>query len=574
VANYDEKQLLWENVRRGPPSEQEYVIRDFDIPIANTGEFLAATSSQRKSWSECLLCQRGYHYATASEALDHLHMEHFHCDASTDRPFDDPCLVWLRRIWPSGRHPPALGNSIWGVVEDFIAELQLINTYTREIHSLVTNGLDNTQQARPPLPVPLGYAFSNIVALYIIRARTLSVFQRRIPNMPRDMDNRLLNSLRALMIQGDYMTNDVTNQLRKAKKDIIMKKTSHQIDSLDLRAVGIEFLVMTLMVNLQNRPMLANPWFTDPHKPDYIQLYGNYSSQLRFQANRRPQKRVFLDIHTLGEELDALEGTITAQRTLLNNYLKLISPGSTTSTNTTRVYLYGLEKEYGESQDVALVSRENDIEMLKSKSNALKEQVKQTLEILEEDHGKAIRVFTIVTLLFLPLSFVSSFMGMNTTDVRDTEFDQRVFWWTGIPVTVVVVALAMLYAYHGEGIASWFVDLFQRKRRRKLRSTGVWHNPAHNRWLAEQQGAEVNKPADEDEKAVFGIQSNVLAANGMAHSPGRHRSSTQGTVRALVGDATKRWPSKISRPSRSRSRKSQKSESGLQTRPTVDSLDP
>lgn len=34
---------------------------------------------------------------------------------------------------------------------------------------------------------------------------------------------------------------------------------------------------------------------------------------------------------------------------------------------------------------------------------ALRERVRQLIEITDEDHGKAIRVFTIVTVLFLPM---------------------------------------------------------------------------------------------------------------------------------------------------------------------------
>lgn len=63
---------------------------------------------------------------------------------------------------------------------------------------------------------------------------------------------------------------------------------------------------------------------------------------------------------------------------------------------------------------------------LQDKCAALKEEVKQAIEILE-GHGKVIRVFTIVTLFFLPLSFVSTFSGMDTTDVDGFQWEQNIF---------------------------------------------------------------------------------------------------------------------------------------------------
>jgi len=75
-------------------------------------------------------------------------------------------------------------------------------------------------------------------------------------------------------------------------------------------------------------------------------------------------------------------------------------------------------------------------------------------------------VFTFVTLLFLPLSFVTSFMGMNVTDIRNTKFSQKIFWVTGLPVALVVVLIALLYAYRGEALQDW---VWRRLRPRRVR---------------------------------------------------------------------------------------------------------
>ncbi|KAF5227783.1 hypothetical protein FAUST_11550, partial [Fusarium austroamericanum] len=80
------------------------------------------------------------------------------------------------------------------------------------------------------------------------------------------------------------------------------------------------------------------------------------------------------------------------------------------------------------------------------------EQVKQNIEINEEDHGKAIFAFTFVTVIFLPLSFITSYFGMNTADIRDTPAKQDLFWAIALPVTAAVVVVTVALAYWGETV--------------------------------------------------------------------------------------------------------------------------
>lgn len=61
----------------------------------------------------------------------------------------------------------------------------------------------------------------------------------------------------------------------------------------------------------------------------------------------------------------------------------------------------------------------------------------------------AIFIFTVVTVIFLPLSTVSSYLGMNTSDIRDMQSKQWVFWAAAVPLTVVVLFVARLWAFPG-----------------------------------------------------------------------------------------------------------------------------
>lgn len=49
------------------------------------------------------------------------------------------------------------------------------------------------------------------------------------------------------------------------------------------------------------------------------------------------------------------------------------------------------------------------------------EQAALLLEIRAEGQNTAMFVFTVVAVIFLPLSIVTSYFGMNTSDGRDIE---------------------------------------------------------------------------------------------------------------------------------------------------------
>lgn len=67
---------------------------------------------------------------------------------------------------------------------------------------------------------------------------------------------------------------------------------------------------------------------------------------------------------------------------------------------------------------------------------------------MRQDKNKqeaSIYIFTIVTIIFLPMSTVASILGMNTRDVRSMHQQQWVFWVVAVPLTVMVI-IGSLYA--------------------------------------------------------------------------------------------------------------------------------
>src|ERR1700761_4628696 len=92
----------------------------------------------------------------------------------------------------------------------------------------------------------------------------------------------------------------------------------------------------------------------------------------------------------------------------------------------------------------------------------------QLVNIRLEDHGKSIMVFTMVTTIFLPLSFLSSYFGMNTIDIRNMNNSQVTFWIYAMPTTIIVVGIAIVLAAFGGRI--WQEYINWRRKRKELRN--------------------------------------------------------------------------------------------------------
>ena len=67
------------------------------------------------------------------------------------------------------------------------------------------------------------------------------------------------------------------------------------------------------------------------------------------------------------------------------------------------------------------------------------------IESNKDRQEAAIYAFTIVTVIFLPLSFVSSLLGMNTSDIRDMQYGQWIYWAGALPLTGLIIILCLLF---------------------------------------------------------------------------------------------------------------------------------
>ena len=163
----------------------------------------------------------------------------------------------------------------------------------------------------------------------------------------------------------------------------------------------------------------------------------------QYQINQFPRKRLLRTIHKLQEELSVVQLVNSWQQKTFTSFVQVLDPRTFETPTADRENLYLPESGCVSDSLKSLQAKAVELEALDYRTQYLREQLKQSVEILEEDHGKAILVFTMITTIFLPLlvfftviyvhgltsarSFVTSFFGMNTSDIRNTDSTQSFF---------------------------------------------------------------------------------------------------------------------------------------------------
>ncbi|KAI0437214.1 hypothetical protein F4803DRAFT_165336 [Xylaria telfairii] len=163
-------------------------------------------------------------------------------------------------------------------------------------------------------------------------------------------------------------------------------------------------------------------------------VYREYCSELRLKVRDSPKRTLLDDLDRVDEEMDSIIVTIKSQRNVLGTH---------------RTYINGMFKLIGviDSTIKVLENKLDVYEDLKVRVEWMRKQVSRQIELKQDNNNKAITIFTIVTVVFLPLSFVTSYLGMNTADIRNTDSGQWLFWTISVPVTLTIVGLAMGVAY-------------------------------------------------------------------------------------------------------------------------------
>ncbi|GME26635.1 Mg2+ transporter protein CorA-like/Zinc transport protein ZntB [Neofusicoccum parvum] len=214
---------------------------------------------------------------------------------------------------------------------------------------------------------------------------------------------------------------------------------SFQETPLDARAAAMPLGVVSLIT----QELLMD--FTGM-RPDLITSYWDYYNQLNRRVDEDPLNRAHQKyINFLKQEIEAINAVLNQQL----NVLKDFSSALMQRRETAKFYFnsaYPVEPTVVDNCIETLEAKINSFEDMRLAAVNLQATNLQMIDFNKDRQEAAVYAFTIVTIIFLPLSFVSGFLGMNTADIRDMPHKQWVFWAAGVPLTILIILLGLLWA--------------------------------------------------------------------------------------------------------------------------------
>lgn len=316
----------------------------------------------------------------------------------------------------------------------------------------------SSSETTPALPGSLLDSFECILTLFTVQARVVVLRMR-------EFDHGKTWTRRAFKAEKECITlvGRVTAYLERAKQDLILSIVAKDHKSVRLGAVGPEYITGMLISNVQtgvfrlgaagsSRVMMESmagttaggggggellrrgtrrslvTWTDDfgqkeastatqrSAQPgaaaagtqaatslDFLALYTEHARALEFSASVNPRRRAFLAIRALEDELRAIKSICALQLHCLDNTIRTMDPLSFRVTDREREVRFPLELKVLLDSKGDRQRETEDLAVMLEWMGDLRQRVIESIEVLDEGHGKAIRVFTLVTLFFLPL---------------------------------------------------------------------------------------------------------------------------------------------------------------------------
>ncbi|KAI0097991.1 hypothetical protein GGR51DRAFT_552775 [Nemania sp. FL0031] len=348
------------------------------------------------------------------EGVVHLGSAHFYPlpDAVPESAYEDLTL-WVRT--PDQIQFEARIHTFLSLLEECINAFQRLAEMTEGLY-LGNRRARNTEKTRGyPVFESLVRVFEHITSIFVFACEFIVKAERA---MRKDRREALSgNKFRALLkLSLHRVVQGAQKDFERAEIDMILAtRTESRPGVVTLASIGPEFIIAIISNGLFFRKLRGiqsnsassvdnmGPNGIDTEGVDADEVYKTYANKLQLQVNHRPQKRLLPDIYALGEELDILYRLNQWQRKFCIDFIRVLDPSSYKITTKSRLFHFRTEDRYLQKILWRLEIRGNELHSLRKRTEKLRDQLQQNIEIEEESHGKAIRVFTFVTILFLPL---------------------------------------------------------------------------------------------------------------------------------------------------------------------------
>ena len=168
----------------------------------------------------------------------------------------------------------------------------------------------------------------------------------------------------------------------------------------------------------------------------------------------RPSRRLLKRINAFQEEVDIVKGVLLQQLKVIVEFQTCLDPKEFKRPTTARKMRFKFEKVGIESMLTHIDDQRRYCKELCNRAKVLEDQNVRLVETLADDNSRAIFIFTFITILFLPLSFVATFFGMNVEGINPTTSNTQHFWAIGAPLTGGIFVICLIFVFGGEQV--WF----------------------------------------------------------------------------------------------------------------------
>ncbi len=158
-------------------------------------------------------------------------------------------------------------------------------------------------------------------------------------------------------------------------------------------------------------------------------------------------RRLLQELNSFVEEVDIITSVMKQQCDVLRSFQHKLDPQTFENPSPFRLMQFQHESKFIDTLVTSIERKILDCGELRERASRLTTENVQLVETKQDENSNAIFIFTIVTIVFLPLTFVTGFFGMNLSGIAGTSSTTSHFWAVAVPFTVGVGLLCVGTVY-------------------------------------------------------------------------------------------------------------------------------
>ena len=313
-----------------------------------------------------------------------------------------------------------------GLLDWTNSELTKVERLCREIlESARSDTGADTEQLDLPLPTPFKTLFRDIV-LFLLSVQMTA----QDPNM----------NFASVDLVRDKVAEDLSDSetalLRTARgfQDNVEDEDHFRNESIKTADTLLGLLLQNAFSLSCSDPKAGQKSMHEVDLPhcDLEHIYRRWTFVCHDRAIKEASAEMYEEVRLLHEELTVITSIFEDQKSVFDKTLQLReSPKQ------------NLDNRINKRIELHLQDMIKHFTTLKNYAKEAETLTTNYIRVRNEDNSKAIYIFTTVTVLFLPLSAVSSIFGMNTKDMRKMGSSSWLYLVIAVPVTFAVLVACL-----------------------------------------------------------------------------------------------------------------------------------